>query len=109
AQLEALRENCREAARTEFGRGHRLGEGSTHEDFIERVPLRPCAASEPFLERMRKGARDVLWPGLIRFYGQSSGSSQTLAQHKFLPISDREIRGAQKAALAVVARGLAEH
>jgi hypothetical protein len=74
AQLEALRENCREAARTEFGRAHRLGEVSTHEDFIERVPLRTYADFEPFLERMRKGARDVLWPGLIRFYGQSSGA-----------------------------------
>ena len=104
AQLEALRENCRAAARTEFGRAHRLGEVSTLEDFQARVPLRTYADFEPSLERMRRGARDVLWPGLIRYYGQSSGSSQTIAQHKFLPISEQQIRWQQKAAFDVVAR-----
>src|SRR5215469_13061120 len=104
AQLAALRENCRAAAPTEFGRAHRLGEVSSHEDFQARVPLRPYAEFEPYLERMRRGARDVLWPGLIRFYGQSSGSSQTIAQHKFLPISEQQIRWQQKAAFDVVAR-----
>ena len=104
AQLEALRENCRAAARTEFGRAHRLGEVSTLEDFQARVPLRTYADFEPYLERMRRGARDVLWPGLIRYYGQSSGSSQTIAQHKFLPISEQQIRWQQKAAFDVVAR-----
>ncbi len=103
-QLAALRENCRAAARTEFGRAHRLAEVSTHSDLRERVPLRTYADFEPYLERMRRGAHDVLWPGLIRFYGQSSGSSQTLAQHKFLPISERQIRWQQKSAFDVVAR-----
>jgi GH3 auxin-responsive promoter len=107
AQLEALRQNCRAAARTEFGRAHRLGEVSTHAEFRERVPLRPYAEFEPFLEKMRKGTPDVLWPGLIRHFGQSSGSSQTLAQHKFLPISDEQIRWQQKAAFDVVARYIA--
>ena len=103
-QLEALRENCRAAARTEFGRGHRLAEVSSHEEFRNQVPLRTYGDFEPFLERMRAGERDILWPGLIRFYGQSSGSSQTAAQHKFLPISDAQIRWQQKAGFDVVAR-----
>ncbi len=101
-QIGALRQNCRAAARTEFGRAHRLAEVSTHAEFQERVPLRTYADFEPYLERMRHGARDVLWPGLIRYFGQSSGSSQTLSQHKFLPISDQQIRWQQKAAFDVV-------
>jgi hypothetical protein len=103
-QLQALRENCRAAAPTEFGRAHGLAQVASHDDFQERVPLRTYADFEPYLQRMRQGARDVLWPGLIRFYGQSSGSSQTLAQHKFLPISEQQIRWQQKAAFDVVAR-----
>ncbi|HEY1906816.1 MAG TPA: GH3 auxin-responsive promoter family protein, partial [Myxococcaceae bacterium] len=103
-QLQALRENCRAAARTEFGRAHGLAQVASDGDFRERVPLRTYADFEPYLQRMRQGAPDVLWPGLIRFYGQSSGSSQTLAQHKFLPISDQQIRWQQKAAFDVVSR-----
>jgi len=103
-QLATLKENCRTARTTEFGRAHRLGEVSTHREFSERVPLRPYAGFEPYLDAMRKGARDVLWPGLIQFFGQSSGSSDTAARHKFLPISAQQIRWQQKAAFDVVAR-----
>ncbi len=55
---------------------------------------------------MRLGQRDVLWPGLVRYYGQSSGSSNTKAEHKFLPISDTQIRWQQKAGFDVLARYL---
>jgi GH3 auxin-responsive promoter len=103
-QTEALVKNCRTAAATEFGRAHRLGEVRTYRDFVGRVPLRSYAEFEPYLERMRQGERDVLWPGLIQYFGQSSGSSQTAAQHKFLPISEDQIRWQQKAGFDVVAR-----
>ena len=103
-QLDALMQNCRAAGATEFGKAHQLSEVSTHAGFRERVPLRTYADFEPSLDRMRQGARDVLWPGLIPYFGQSSGSSQTTAQHKFLPISSTQIRWQQKAAFDVVAR-----
>jgi GH3 auxin-responsive promoter len=104
AQLAALRGNCGIAEKTEFGRAHRLGEVTTHEEFRERVPLRTYADFEPYLERMRRGERNVLWPGLIQYFAQSSGSSSTLAQHKFLPISGQQIRWQQRAAFDVVSR-----
>jgi len=103
-QLATLRQNCRAAGATEFGKVHRLGEIATHAQLVDRVPLRTYAEFEPYLERMRHGARDVLWPGLIQFFGQSSGSSDTAAQHKFLPISAEQIRWQQKGAFDVVAR-----
>jgi len=103
-QLATLKRNCETARDTEFGQGHRLGEVTCYEDFRERVPLRTYAAFEPYLERMRQGERDVLWPGLIKYFGQSSGSSNTLAQNKHLPISDEQIRWQQKAGFDIVAR-----
>ncbi len=104
AQLLALRTNCETAQGTDFGRAHRLGEVRQHQEFRERVPLRTYAEFEPYLERMRRGERDVLWPGLVQYFAQSSGSSNTAAQHKFLPISEAQIRWQQKAGFDVVAR-----
>ena len=106
AQLQILLKHCRTAAETEFGRAHGLGSVRSYEDFKARVPLRTYAEFEPDLERMRNGARDVLWPGLIPYYGQSSGSSNTAALHKFLPISREQIRWQQRAAFDLVARYL---
>lgn len=105
-QLQILLRHCQTAAETEFGRAHRLGEVRSYEDFKSRVPLRCYGDFEPYLDRMRKGARDILWPGLIPYYGQSSGSSNTVAQHKFLPISMEQIRWQKKAAFDLLARYL---
>jgi hypothetical protein len=106
-QLATLRAHCRRAANTELGRAHGLGEIQTDLDFRHRVPLRTYADYEPYLERMRRGERDVLWPGLIPFYGQSSGTSHTAAKNKFLPISAEQIRWQQLAGFDVTARYLA--
>lgn len=105
-QLDTLLSHCRTAAETELGRAQGLGSVRTLEDFQARVPIRSYAEYEPYLERMRKGARDVLWPGLIPYYGQSSGSSGTAAQHKFLPISFEQIAWQRKAAFDLIARYL---
>lgn len=106
-QLDTLLSHCRTAADTEFGRAHGLGRVRSDDDFRRRVPLRPYADFEPYLERMRKGARDVLWPGLIPYYGQSSGTSSTAALNKFLPVSMPQIRWQQRAGFDVMARYLA--
>jgi hypothetical protein len=105
-QVETLRSHCKAAARTEFGRAHRLDEVSTYADFCARVPLRTYADFEPQLERMRAGERDVLWPGLIRYFGNSSGTSHTRANSKFLPISDEQVKWQQKAGMDCLARYL---
>lgn len=105
-QEEALLRNCSLAAETEFGRAHKLERVRSYEDYRNQVPLRTYADFEPYINRMRKGSRDVLWPGLIQFYGQSSGTSQTDAKHKFLPISHEQIRWQQKAGFDLLAQYL---
>jgi hypothetical protein len=105
-QEETLREHLQTSANTEFGRAHGFSGIKNYEQFKERVPLRAYADFEPYLERMRKGETDVLYPGLIPYYGQSSGTSNTAAQHKFLPISQAQIKWQQKAGVDVMARYL---
>src|SRR5258705_6347186 len=97
AQEQILAEHLETSANTEFGRAHGFSNIRGHEDFARKVPLRTYAEFEPYLDRMRKGETDVLYPGLVPFYGQSSGSSHTKAVHKFLPITQAEIKWQQKA------------
>jgi hypothetical protein len=105
-QLKTLLAHCRMAASTELGRQHELGSVRSYAEFRARVPLRTYADYEPQLQRMRAGERDVLWPGLIRYFGNSSGTSHTQANAKFLPVSDEQIRWQQKAGFDCIARYL---
>ncbi len=105
-QTQQLLRNVRAAEKTEYGRKHGFGRIHGHADFKRQVPLGVYGDFEPLLERMRQGERDILWPGLIEYYGQSSGSSNTKAQHKFLPISETQVRWQQKAGFDILARYL---
>lgn len=105
-QLSILRAHCRTAAQTEFGRQHRLGEVQTYRDFCERVPPRTYADYDPLFQRMRRGERDVLWPGLIPYFCQSSGTSGTAAGVKHLPVSFQQIANQQRAGADLLARYL---
>ena len=105
-QEQTLLAHCKTMADTEFGKKHSLGGVRNHRDFKDRVPLRTYADFEADLVRMRNGATNVLYPGLIPFYGQSSGTSSTAALNKFLPISMEQIRWQQRAGFDVLARYL---
>lgn len=105
-QLATLRAHCRIAQHTEFGRQHRLGEVRTYRDFCQRVPLRSYADYEPLFQRMRRGERDVLWPGLIPYFCQSSGTSGTAAGVKHLPVSWQQIAQQGRAGADLLARYL---
>lgn len=105
-QLNTLMSHCHTAAQTQFGRDHQLGMVRSYEDFKRQVPIRKYADFEPYIDRMKLGQRDILWPGLITYFGCSSGTSHTAAKNKFLPISYQQIRWQQKAGFDLIARYL---
>jgi hypothetical protein len=105
-QSEILLSHVGTAEGTEFGKKHDFAGIRCYEEFKERVPLRVYGDYEADLERMRQGAENVLWPGLIPYYGQSSGTSNTAKMHKFLPISREQIKWQVKAGFDVCARYL---
>lgn len=106
-QEETLLAHCRFAAQTEFGRQHNLDSVRSYADYAKRMPLRIYGGYEPYIDRMRKGERNILYPGFIEYWGWSSGSSNTAAAHKYLPISPEQIRWQQKAGFDVAAQYLA--
>lgn len=105
-QEETLLRHCALGADTEFGRAHKLSRVRSHRDFVERVPLRAYADFERMLERMRLGERNVLHPEFIEHYGCSSGTSNTAALNKYLPISKQQVKWQQRAGFDVLARYL---
>ncbi len=89
-QEEILLSIVKHAAQTEYGRAHDFAGIRGYEDFRARVPVGDYDAFSPYIDRMRKGERDLLVPEFIRYFGNSSGSS-TQGKPKFLPIAERQI------------------
>ncbi|MFC6266814.1 GH3 auxin-responsive promoter family protein [Frigoriflavimonas asaccharolytica] len=74
------------AENTEYGKIHGFSSISNYEDFKTRVPIVTYEDFEPYIERAREGEKDVFWPGAIKQFAKSSGT--TNAKSKFIPISD---------------------
>ncbi len=74
-----------EIGRCEFGREHGLQKGISYEKFRAQVPTRAYEQFTPYIEKMKRGVPDVLWPGRCAYYAVSSGT--TAGRTKYLPIT----------------------
>ena len=84
-QRQVLSHLVNKARDTEFGRYHRFSDMKTYDDFINRVPVGDYESLKNDIDRMRHGEKDVLWPGRVKWYAKSSGTTND--KSKFIPVS----------------------
>lgn len=89
-QTGVLRQLLRTAEQTEYGQAHAFGNIRTYDDFRRLVPLTTYDDLKEAIDRMRHGARSVLWPGEVKWYAKSSGTTND--RSKFIPVSPRGLR-----------------
>ena len=77
------------ARNTDTGRRNGFSGIRCYEDFAERVPVGDYATLRPDVMRMVHGESNVLWPGKVRRFAQSSGTSD--GKSKFIPITPRNL------------------
>lgn len=77
------------ADETQYGKKYGFKDISSYRDFQQQVPIVTYEEFEPFIEKARQGQKDIIWPGLIRHFAKSSGT--TNAKSKFIPISDESL------------------
>ncbi|MFN4975180.1 MAG: GH3 auxin-responsive promoter family protein [Bacteroidota bacterium] len=95
-QLRVLRKLLRKARFTEFGQQYRFDEIllSKHigKKFQECVPVSNYSSIyKSWWHKTMEGYPNVCWPGKIRYYALSSGTSE--AASKYLPITNDLLRG----------------
>ena len=81
-----LSANLFKAEYTEYGKLYGFNSISNYDDFRERVPIVHYEDFEPYIEKARQGQKDVIWPGQIRNFAKSSGT--TNAKSKYIPITE---------------------
>jgi GH3 auxin-responsive promoter len=104
-QEKTLLSLVRHAKGTDFGLAHDFAGIRGYDDFADRVEIGDYDSYSPFIDRMRAGERNLLVPEFIRYFGNSSGSSNH-GRPKFLPIGDRQIRWQQRAGADTLMRYL---
>lgn len=85
AQLEVFHRLIGHARYTEWGRQYGYADITTPDQFRERVPLQDYTTLKPYVDRLRAGEQNLLWPTDIKWFAKSSGT--TNASSKFIPVS----------------------
>jgi hypothetical protein len=73
---------------TRFGHDHDFAGIKTHADFQARVPVRDYEGLSPYIELIKNGWADVLWPGQPAYFAKTSG---TTSGTKYIPLSRESV------------------
>lgn len=84
-QMETLHYLLGKAKDTWWGRKYNFREIHSLEAFKQTLPLQTYDDIKPFVDRLRDGENDVLWPGEVKWFAKSSGT--TSDKSKFIPVT----------------------
>ena len=84
-QRQVLAHLVQKAQDTEYGRKHLFSATKSYEDFVRNNPVNTYEELKGDIDRMRQGESDVLWPGRVKWYAKSSGTTND--KSKFIPVS----------------------
>ena len=84
-QSEVLEKLLHMGRHTEWGARFGYRELKNSADFKNRVPLQGYEDLKPFVDRLKKGEQNLLWPTDISWFAKSSGT--TSDKSKCIPVS----------------------
>ncbi|MFM2375434.1 MAG: hypothetical protein RLZZ165_531 [Bacteroidota bacterium] len=90
SQLEVFGQLVRMSSDTSWGRKYRYRDIASIQHFQERVPVNTYEGLFPEIERVLNGEADVLWPGTIKWFSKSSGTTND--KSKFIPVSQESLQ-----------------
>ncbi len=87
-QIKLLQDLINKSQNTVFGKEHSFSEILSNFDintFQTKVPVRDYSEIKPYIDKIRNGENNVLWPSPIKWFAVSSGT--TSDKSKFIPVS----------------------
>ncbi len=88
-QLSVFNYLIEKSENTEWGKKYNYSDIKDYKSFQDTVPILTYEEFRPYLERIRNGESDILWPGKINWFAKSSGT--TSGKSKYIPVSDESI------------------
>jgi GH3 auxin-responsive promoter len=83
-----LKKIVKRATDTKFGKEHHFKTITTYQDFVKAVPIKDYEQLKPFIEEIKNGSPNVLWPGKPIYFAKTSGTTSGI---KYIPITKDSI------------------
>lgn len=89
-QCKVLKQLIERAECTEWGSKYGYSDLHEYEDFVRNVPVSDYEGLKESIDCMRHGGKDILWPGQVKWYAKSSGTTND--KSKFIPVSEEGLK-----------------
>ncbi len=87
-QENILKSLLKTGSKTVFGREHHLETVKTYDEFKSAVPVRDYEQFKTYIDQIKQGKHNVLWPGQPIYFAKTSGTTSGI---KYIPISKDSI------------------
>ena len=84
-QQETLYSLLEKASETTWGRKYNFKKLGAISEYQDALPILTYEDLEPYVERLRMGEKNLFWPGDIKWFAKSSGT--TSSKSKFIPVT----------------------
>jgi hypothetical protein len=102
-QQKVFNELIKTAKKTEFGKDHNFDKIKTPQDFANQVPVRDYEELKPYIDKVVKGEKNILWKGKPLYFAKTSG---TTSGAKYIPLTKASmpthIKAARNAILSYI-------
>ena len=87
-QEKVMKKLVSKAKKTKFGKDHSFEKITTYNDFSREIPITDYEGIRPYIEKVIKGNKNILWPGKPIYFAKTSG---TTSGEKYIPITKDSI------------------
>jgi hypothetical protein len=84
-QNELIFRLVEDAESTKWGKKHKYKKIKSLKEYKKHIPISDYEDLKPWIIKMKQGQKDILWPGEVKWFAQSSGT--TSDKSKFIPVS----------------------
>ncbi len=84
-QDEVFRKLIKTARNTQWGRNYNYDAIASFNDFKRNIPLQHYDDLKVYVDRMKKGEQNLLWPTEVKWFAKSSGTTSN--KSKFIPVT----------------------
>ena len=88
-QKKLLKKLIKISDKTLFGIKHNFEKIKNYEDYIRNVSVRDYEEIKKYIDKIKKGEKNILWPGIPKYFAKTSG---TTSGSKFIPITNESLK-----------------
>ncbi|MGY8988623.1 MAG: GH3 family domain-containing protein, partial [Flavobacteriales bacterium] len=88
SQKKVFEKLIKSAKTTQFGKDHGFSKITSYSDFIKNVPVRNYEDLSEYIEKIKGGEKDILWPNTPIYFCKTSGTTSGI---KYIPISKESL------------------